>query len=145
MDDLSCKEIAISQPFPELSLVHSSGQSLSAKYHDSEIDNNNKIIKAAVRMLWAGIVVIAFGIIFAIYEKTSSAQLTCISGVIMEFISGAVFGVVGVSTRSKQKYYTQLAKAEERERLLQEINSCQNQKTREKLLEKLVDNYCSKS
>ncbi len=117
---------------------------LSNAYHESEIAQNERIIKTATRIIWAGFGVICFGIIMAIFEKTTTAIIIAVSGVITEFISGIIFGFISFSNKSKMAYFNQLSYNEEGEKYLQVVMTLDNKKAQEKLVDKLVTNYCER-
>jgi len=137
-------DYAVQANKPELNLLRDPEIPLKAQYHGSEINNHNKIVGAMTKMLWAGFIVLAIGIFFMYKGNLDSGKITLVCGVVIEFITGGVFAMAEFSSKSKQEYYNKLSREEEQKRLLNEINKCSNEKAREKLLEKMVDNYCGK-
>lgn len=80
----------------------------------------------------------------AIFEKTTTAIIIAVSGMITEFISGIIFGFISFSNKSKMAYFNQLSYNEEGEKYLQVVMTLDNKKAQEKLVDKLVTNYCER-
>lgn len=128
----------------QLNLVEKKSFTLTNAYHVSEIKQNDEIMKTAKRIIWAGFIVIAFGAIIAIIGKTEAAIITTVAGVITEFISGVIFAFVTMSNKSKLEYFKQLSITEEGEQHMQIIMSMDNKKAQEKMIDKMVSNYCER-
>jgi len=111
--ELSLNNATVTTPLDQMKLSHSDNYTLRTQYHTSEIEQNQKIVTTAIRIIWVGFIVIVAGIFFAIMGKSDIALLTCISGVITEFISGCVFWLVGKTTKNKLNYYMQLTMSQE--------------------------------
>lgn len=118
--------------------------SLISKYHESEIEQNKKIVKTARYIIWAGFVVICIGIMLALSGQTESAKVTAASGVLTEFISAIIFAFVSISSKSKLEYFKQLSISEEGEKLIEMIRTLENKKAQEKLIDKMISNYCDR-
>lgn len=127
-----------------LNITEKATVTLTNAYHLSEIKQNEAIIKTAKGIIWAGFAVIAIGVIFSFIGKTDAAIVTTASGVITEFISGIMFAFVTMSNKSKLKYFEQLSITEEGEKHMKMILSLDNKKAQEKLIEKMVQNYCER-
>lgn len=147
MDSISAasKETNMSIASPNPSLKQSNQHSMSARYHDSEIQNNTKIVNTAIGLVIAGMIVLVGGIALAIFEKTTSGIVSSVAGILVNFISAYIFKLISISNESKQKYYNQLARGEEMERILLAIDTCKTEKSKEKMIEKIVDSFCKNS
>ena len=117
--------------------------SLTFRYHMSEIYQNDDIVRTAKRIIWAGFVVMCLGIICALFEKTSLAILTSISGLVTEMISGVVFSFVSYSSKSKKEYFAQLSIVEEHDKILALINTL-DEDAKKQQVDKIVENYCQR-
>lgn len=127
-----------------LKITENATLTLTNAYHLSEIKQNETIINTAKKVIWVGIGIITIGIIFALVGKVDVAILTTVSGIITEFISGIMFAFVTMSNKSKLKYFEQLTISEEGEKHMKMILSLDNKKAQEKLIEKMVENYCER-
>lgn len=117
------------------------GLTVSNAYHWSEIQQNDSIIDVSKKIIWAGFIVICLGILFALFGKIDVSIITSVSGIITEVISAVVFAFVTQSNKSKLQYFKQLALSEERDKYLEFLQSF-DKEAKEKLLEKMIDNYC---
>lgn len=118
--------------------------SVSNAYHISEIEQNNRIIKTASRIVWCGLAIICVGILCAITGKTEASVITVVAGIVSEFISAIIFGFVSMSNKSKLKYFEQLSLNEEGEQLLKIVSEMENKKVQEKQFDKMITNYCDR-
>ena len=105
---------------------------------------NDGISKTAKRIIWAGFIVIIVGIIMSYFGKTQTANVAVIAGIITEFISGVIFVFLTKSNKSKMEYFNQLSINEEGENLRQIIMTMDNKKAQEKMIDKMVTNYCDR-
>lgn len=143
--ELSSNNIVVAVPPSNVKFLHNNDNlTLKAQYHMSEISQNEKIVNTAIRVIYIGIGIIAIGVILAFTVKLNVGILTCIFGGITEFISGGILWMVGKSVDEKLNYFSKLTKADERDKLLEVINSSPNVKFREKMIERLVENHCNK-
>ena len=108
-----------------LNVEENSTRTLTSVYHLSEIKQNQMIIDTAKKIIWAG-----FGIISI--------------GIVTEFISAIIFAFVTMSNKSKLQYFEQLSVSEEGEKHMQMILTLDNKKAQEKLIDKMVTNYCER-
>ena len=141
----SNEDFSIGQNPDRESFSHSySGFTLKTAYHTSTIEQNKKIINVSVKITYIGIIIIFIGIVASFFGKTSTAVITCSSGVIVEIISNIAFWIVGKEMEEKLKYFSSLALDEEGEKYIALIEKMSNGKAKEKMIEKLVENYCSR-
>lgn len=120
------------------------GFTLKSDYHKSTIEQNKKIIDVSVKVVYIGIFIIFIGVFAAFLGKTSTAIVTCTSGVITEAISNIAFWLVGKEMEEKLKYFSSLALDEERDIYIGMVERMENAETKDKMIEKLVDNYCAR-
>lgn len=126
-----------------LNVTEGSSLTVYTQYHKSEIEQNKKIYGTAKGIIWSGFGVIIVGIMLAIFDKTTSAIITTVSGIISQFISGAVMAFLAHSSKSKFEYYKQLSFDEECNKYIKTIEHLDDDK-RVDLLTKLVENYCKR-
>lgn len=121
-----------------------SNVNIKAKYHLSEIEQNGIIIGTAKKIIWSGFLVIAVGIILAYKGNVTVAIITTAAGVITEFISAIIFAFVTMSNKSKLKYFEQLTISEEGDKYMEMISQLEDKKAKEKLMDKMISNYCER-
>lgn len=126
-----------------LNVSNSKPYTIYAKYHESEIEQNEKICNTARWIIWAGFLVIIVGIVLSFFEKVTPALIATISGVIIEFISSTIFIFLTKSSKNKLEYYKQLSFDEECNKYLNAANTIE-EKDRVPLINKLADNYCQR-
>lgn len=127
----------------DLNITEGSSLTVYIQYHKSEIEQNKKIYETAKGIVWAGFCVIVVGIILAIFDKTTPALITTISGIISQFISGAVMAFLTHSSKTKLEYYKQLSFDEECNKYIKTIEQLSDDK-KAALLTKLIENYCNR-
>jgi hypothetical protein len=110
----------------------------------SEIKQNETIINTAKRIIWAGFTILAVGIAFAYFGKTDIAMVSAVAGIVTEFVSAIIFAFVSLSNKNKIKYFEQLSISEEGEKHMKIILAMDNKKAQEKLIDKMVTNYCER-
>ena len=111
-------------------------------YHQSEIEQNQKIYKLARAIIWTGFGVMMLGVVASFFGITTSAILTTSAGVVTEIISGTILAVLSQSTKSKKEYYKQLSLDRECDkyiRLIQDMSLSDDKKM--EILNKLIENY----
>ena len=105
------------------------GNPLLKRYHGNEQKINTRIINNAIGMIWAGIIIIAFGIGMAFMkEGISTGIISLVSGAVIELISGTILVLAKYEMNSKDKYFETLSKTEDHRQLIDFINSIQNAK-----------------
>ncbi len=114
-------------------------------YHTNEISQNNKIINTAIGIIILGTLTIICSIFIATFKDFNAGLLTAISGILVDFISGTIFWMVTKSNDSKMKYFNSISSEEERNKLISLIESIKDEKSKNKLTEKLIDAYCRKN
>ena len=62
--------------------------SLSARYHTSTIDQNNKIVSNAIKMIWVGIFLLIIGLVISVITKQDLLPL--IPGAFVDLFSGTM-------------------------------------------------------
>ena len=119
---------------------------LSTKYHASEIVLNETLIKSAIKMIWAGILLIFIGIVSAIFCDKSFDLLILVAGAFVDVFSGTMIHLVNKSSESKQNYFEKLTVVEHEQRiigLIKETNSTNSFQC--KMVSKIVDNHCNRN
>ena len=130
----------------ESSIKHNSfNTQIISNYHTNEISQNNKIINTAIGIIITGTLTIVSSIFIATFKNFNAGLLTAISGILVDFISGTIFWMVTKSNDSKMKYFNSISSEEERNKIISLIESTKDEKTKNKLTEKLVDSYCKKN
>ena len=120
------------------------GNPLLKRYHGNEQKINTRIINNAIGMIWAGIIIIAFGIGMAFMkEGISTGIISLVSGAVIELISGTILVLAKYEMNSKDKYFETLSKTEDHRQLIDFINSIQNDEIRAKCQEQYVNQYTS--
>lgn len=127
----------------DLNISNSKSFTIYAKYHESEIIQNQKICDTARRIIWAGFFVIIVGIVLSFSGKVTPALIASITGTIIEFISSIIFIFLTKSSKSKLEYYKELSFDEECNKYLNAANTIE-EKDRVPLINKLADNYCQR-
>ena len=94
-------------------------------------------------MIWIGIVTIIGCIIAYIVGLTDNVYIG-ISGAFIDFFSGTILYLVNNSTKTKNEYFKESAKVDSEKRIIELIQTCEDEKFRQKQIDKLTDNYCKK-
>ncbi len=129
----------------ESSIKHNSlNTKLISNYHINEINQNNKIINTAIGIIIIGTLTIVSSIFIATFKNFNAGLLTSISGVLVDSISGTIFWMVTKSNDNKMKYFNSISSEEERNKIISLIEDIKDEKSKNKLIEKLVDSYCNK-
>ena len=128
--------------------IHTSSQShsLYAKYHESEIDQNNAIIQHAIKMIWAGILILFTGLVFAVLtnQKIELGVITICAGAFVDIFSGTMIYLVNKSAETKHKYFENLAFLEHEQTVINLIRESNDEEFQKRMIERVVDNYGKK-
>ncbi len=114
--------------------------SLSSKYHQSEIDQNNMIIRNAIRMIWVGIVLLFISLLLSISQGGN--WVTLIPGVFIDVFSGTMIYLVNKSSENKQKYFDKLNTVEHEERIIELIHTINDEQFKQEMINKIVYRHC---
>lgn len=123
-----------------LNVTRDGNYSLSAKYHKSEIEQNETVINNAVGMVWVGIAFLAVGMFLAMFSEQKILAL--VPGAFVDIFSGTMIYLVNKSSESKRKYFENLSIVEHEQRIIELIHSSDNQQFRERMIAKIVDRHC---
>lgn len=120
--------------------INEEKNSLSTKYHDSEIAQNKAVIKNSIRMIWVGIFLLSIGLFLTVmFDKNI---LSLIPGAFVDIFAGTMIHLVNKSSESKQKYFENLTLVEHEERIINLIHKSDNEKFQEEMIAKIVDKHC---
>ena len=114
--------------------------SLSARYHTSTIDQNNKIVSNAIKMIWVGIFLLIIGLVISVITK--QGLLPLIPGAFVDLFSGTMIYLVNKSSENKQNYFKNLTLVEHEERIIELIDKSDNLKFKEDMITKIVEKHC---
>jgi hypothetical protein len=114
--------------------------SLSARYHTSTIDQNNKIVSNAIKMIWVGIFLLIIGLVISVITKQDLLPL--IPGAFVDLFSGTMIYLVNKSSENKQNYFKNLTLVEHEERIIELIDKSDNLKFKEDMITKIVEKHC---
>ena len=114
--------------------------SLSARYHTSTIDQNNKIVRNAIKMIWVGIFLLIIGLVISVITKQDLLPL--IPGAFVDLFSGTMIYLVNKSSENKQNYFKNLTLVEHEERIIELIDKSDNLKFKEDMITKIVEKHC---
>lgn len=114
--------------------------SLSARYRTSTIDQNDKIVSNAIKMIWVGICLLIIGLIISVVTKQDLVPL--IPGAFVDLFSGTMIYLVNKSSENKQNYFKNLTLVEHEERIIELIDKSDNPKFKEDMITKIVDKHC---
>ena len=114
--------------------------SLSTKYHESAINQNDKIVNNAIKMIWVGIILLLIGLIISVCTKQNFIPM--IPGAFVDIFSGTMIHLVNKSSENKQKYFENLTLVEHEERIIELIHKSDNPKFIEDMISKIVDKHC---
>lgn len=114
--------------------------SLSARYHTSTIDQNNKIVSNAIKMIWVGIFLLIIGLVISVITKQDLLPL--IPGAFVDLFSGIMIYLVNKSSENKQNYFKNLTLVEHEERIIELIDKSDNLKFKEDMITKIVEKHC---
>lgn len=117
--------------------------SLMTKYHNSEIKQNEMIIKNAVVMIWFGIALIFGATVVALFRETVFSLITVISGTIVDIYAATIINMANKSSDNKQKNLERLTVIEHEKEIISFVRDTDcNNEFQCRMVEKLVDNHC---
>ena len=120
-------------------------ENILVKYHESEIANNKRVNILMIIVIIAGIVFFAIGIIGRIYGFLEDQSITVISGGILEIIGALIKGFQTQSDKNKYVYFKALDRNYQREAIVFFIKNMAEGKTKNRMIEKMMDGYYSDS
>lgn len=115
-----------------------------SRYHDSEINQNQKILDSAIKITWSGFCILLACIIFAFFDKIYAATLSGVSGVLLEAISGTIYVLVDKSSKSKYQYFEKLSEDETEKNIFHMVEMVEDESYKCKLIEMMVYSWCNK-
>lgn len=118
---------------------------LISNYHNNEINQNKKITNTAIVVIILGTLAIIVSIFIAIFTSFNVGLLTTIAGILIDFISATIFWMVTKSSDNKLKYFNSISSEEERNKIISLIETIKDEKSKIKLIEKMVDSYCKRN
>lgn len=118
---------------------------LYINYHQSEIEQNEKMHKLARIIILIGFLVTIIGIILCFLGLLIPSIITTSVGIITEAISCTIMILIDQSDKRKKEYYKQLSFDREFDIYINIVRniSLDNDKKAE-ILNKLIDNYCQR-
>lgn len=124
--------------------VERNNTSIYSRYHSSEIDQSEKILKNAIRMTWVGFAILAICVVMVFKGAVGEAVITGVSGLVLEVISGTIYVLVDKSSKSKYQYFKKLSEDEVDRKIIGMVEKCENGPHKEELLKALVSNWCER-
>lgn len=113
---------------------------LYLKYHQSEIDHNERILKHCLVFMWIGVAVLIAGFIVSVI--TGKNQMTAFAaGAFVDLFSGGIITLVNKSSDSKQKYFESINSAENEQRLIDELEHIDDPERKADLLGRIIDGH----
>lgn len=132
-------------PSSKLNTTEADGLGIYLEYHESEIQQNEKIYKLARAIIWTGFGVMMLGVLACFLGQTTPAILTASAGVITELISGTILAFLSQTSKSKQNYYKQLSFDQECNKYIKVIQSLNvDDDKKAEMLGELIKNYCQR-
>lgn len=120
---------------------------IAIEYHKNEIESIRKIIKNLINFMWIfGTVSVVATVIFAYFKNLHGTIVTPAFSTIIETIFAMLTKVLDGTLRSKDIFFQEDIKMQKFDKILSlilTINESENKKN--SLIEKIVDNYLSKS
>lgn len=114
------------------------------EYHDSEIKQNENIIRNAIRMIWVGIVIIILASLNAMIKNTNTALIVGISGVFIDFYAATIIQLANKSSDNKQKNLESLSVLEHEKRIIEFVRETDcNNEFQCNMVTKIVENHCA--
>lgn len=140
--DKPLNEIAVKKP-NELVANHKD-LNVYSKYHDSEINQNIRILNNAIKMTWVGFAILAFCVLFAFLNNLEAAILSGVIGTLLEFISATIYVLVDKSSKSKYQYFEKLSEDETEHNIFSMVETIENEVDKVKLIEMIVSTWCNR-
>lgn len=107
---------------PRGSVKKGKADSITNRYHNSEIDVYEYLVKQAIKMTWAGILLMGAGLIYSFLgEYDINKLLTVFPGGFVSLMSGTMIYLVHKSSENKQKYFDSLIKMEHERAIIEMI------------------------
>lgn len=138
MANIEVKSSSINKKqFPKISFEDN--QSITSNsYHKEELEMNKTIMKNALVMIWVGIAIIITFAFLYVFNVTDNIYII-LSGVFVDFFSATILYLVKNSTKTKNEYFKESAKADTQVRLINCIHEISDEKDKVKILEKLIN------
>lgn len=111
---------------------------LYLKYHQSELDHNEKLLKHCLILVWVGVGMLVTGLIFSIITGKSQ-NFVLFAGVFVDLFSGGIITLVNKSADSKQRYFETISRSENEKNLIAELKSIDGEDKKVELLGKIID------
>lgn len=116
------------------------------EYHDSEIKQNESIIKNALRMIWVGIAIIVIASIAAIIKGNNTVLITGIAGVFVDYYAAIIIQLANKSSDNKQKNLEKLSAFEQEKRIIEFVKETDSSNDfQREMVAKIVERHCSKT
>ncbi len=146
MDNLNLSNTRTSDKQEQQKLNASvASNSLSEKYHKSEITQNELIVKNAIKMIWAGTIILAVVTIVCLKRNSTDVFVTGISGAFVSFLSATIIYLSSKSSETKMKYFENLSKVEHEQKIIDLIKAADcNNDFQKAMITKMVEKHCSK-
>lgn len=116
-----------------------SSPTLIAEYHQDTIKQSDLIVKNAVFMIWAGILLIIAS--FAVYAAglTQTLAVGTVAGSFIDIFSATILYLFNKTDKDKQVYFNNLSKMENDRRFMELIQNTKDEEFRKKMIQKMFD------
>lgn len=120
----------------------SSTPRLISKYHEQEMNQNEKIVTNAIWMIWAGIVLIFIS--FFVYTMGITKELAtgALCGGFIDLFSATILYLFNKSSDTKREYFNNLSNMENEKLLIEIIKESEDENFRNEMVKKLVNKHC---
>ena len=116
-----------------------SSPTLMAGYHEDIIKQSDLIVKNAIGMIWAGIVLIVAS--FAVYAAglTETLVVGTVAGSFIDIFSATILYLFNKTDKDKQAYFNNLTKMETYKRFMEIIEDTKDDNFKKEMITKMMN------
>lgn len=117
----------------------------SQDYHQNELNESKKILNVSLGIIIASTCIIGVSIVVGIFQGFIASGITAAVGALNDWISSSLIKLILNKDKDRQNYFKSLTETEKRRDIMSLVKEIHDDDERNKLIEKIVDNYFVKS
>lgn len=115
---------------------------LLSKYHEQEMNQNEKIVTNAICMIWAGIILIFMSFIVYTMGLTEELYAGALCGGFIDLFSATILYLFNKSSDTKREYFNNLSNMENEKLLIEIIKETEDENFRNEMVKRVVNKHC---
>lgn len=116
-----------------------SSPTLIAEYHEDAIKQSNLIVKNAVMMIWAGILLIIGSFVAYAAGLTKDLVVGTLAGSFIDIFSATILYLFNKTDKDKQMYFNNLSKMENDRKFLELIQNSKDEEFKKEMIQKMFE------